>query len=194
MQKNTKYLYDIRRINQIFRAPFFLVTYKSALNNSLLQYFYSPISFFSFSFPFSNFFSFAKRNPLPSSLSNESLSEKRSSTRSFVRVYLRSTIWREARAREGRPGVCVCALVKVHASSYLSRVLMRTEAGFSPLFLGFASFHDPSTRLARPPSRPLFHPSCSLPRPARAWCARAATGLFWFTECRVCRARASCVC
>lgn len=184
-----KYLYDIRRIEKnIPSSIFFLITYKSNLlnnKNSLVQDFFIHQSHFSFflslSFPFSNFFSFVKEIPrhLPRPTNPCPKNDRRLVLLSAY-TYVVQFDARPELEKEGLEGVCVCALVKVHASSYLSRVLMRTEAGFSPLFLGFASFHVSIPPRLALSSRPLFHPSCSLPRPARAWCCARARPLVCF--------------
>lgn len=199
-----KYLYDIRRIEKnIPSSIFFLITYKSNLlnnKNSLVQDFFihqSHFSFFLFHFHFPISSRSSKKSLAIFLPSNESLPEKRSSTRSFVRVYLRSTIWREARAREGRPGRSVCMRACKSACVVVPFEGVNAYGGgfLSSLsrFRLFPRFDPPTSRPLVPATLPSFLLSSSS-RSSVVLRARAATGLFWFTECRVCRARASCVC
>lgn len=164
--------------------------YKISLFTNLIFLSFSFISIF-------QFLLVRQRNPSPSSPSNESLPEKRSSTRSFVRVYLRSTIWREARAREGRPGRSVCMRACKSACVVVPFEGVNAYGGgfLSSLsrFRLFPRFDPPTSRPLVPATLPSFLLSSSS-RSSVVLRARAATGLFWFTECRVCRARASCVC
>lgn len=149
--------------------------YKISLFTNLIFLSFSFISIF-------QFLLVRQRNPSPSSCrpTNPCPKNDRRLVLLSAYTYVVQFDARPELEKEGLEGVCVCALVKVHASSYLSRVLMRTEAGFSPLFLGFASFHVSIPPRLALSSRPLFHPSCSLPRPARAWCCARARPLVCF--------------